>query len=426
MTAMNSMTLALALATSTLAAPFSASRAAPLCASFASSAAPQSASTPAPQDARPAANAPVTELELAAAVLHLPPAELELVLARLPGGAGSERGRLLSAFAWAAAGERSKGAELGRELQTLASLDGSERRALAEALSAAGANTPEPVPGSAAAQSTASKGAAAADAASARVAPVARAMELALRAREAREALAAGKSKLAAEAFSDVISGDLAADWRPDRASLQLWTLNLGKAQAGHRWSPRGDWPSFEIEVRPGEGLQQVRKRAVDSRADLRVCTGLLERCNGVDRFVHPGQKLRVPTESVSIVVDREARWLLYQFGTEVAAAFEVAIGRPDHETTAGRYVVDKLEEKPMWFPEGREPVPFGDPRNPLGTRWIGWVPIEGGKAGLGIHGTNEPATVGSAASDGCVRMHDADIETLYKIVPRGTPVLVR
>lgn len=414
MTAQHSTNLALAVAASILASPFSSSCASPLATAGTSP-------VVAAQEPRAQANAPVSELELAAGVLHLPPAELELLLARLPGGAGSERGRLLSAFAWAAAGERGKAAELGRELQTLASLDASERRALADALSPGSGDE-----ASATARATAAKSEGGAQAASTREAPVARAMQLALRARAAREALAAGKSKLAAEALSDVISGDIAAEWDTDRAALQRWSTDLAKAQAGHRWNPRGDWPSFELEVRAGEGLQQVRKRAVDGRADLKICTGLLERCNGIDRVVRPGQKLRIPTDAVSIVVDLDARWLLYQLGGEVAAAFEVAIGRPDHETTPGRYEVDKLEEKPMWFPEGREPVPFGDPRNPLGTRWIGWNPIEGGKQGLGFHGTNEPETVGSAASDGCVRMHNADVEVLYKLVPRGTPILVR
>lgn len=415
MNAKNSTTLALAVAASILASPYASSCAAP------ASAADTRASA-ALQDGRPAPSGPVSELELAAAVLHRTPADLELVLARLPGGAGSERGRLLGAFAWAAAGERAKAAELGRELQTLASLDGSERRALADAL----ANDGGAEDGAATAGATAAKGASTAQAAGTREAPVAHAMRLALRARAAREALAAGKSKLAAEALSEVLAGDIGAEWSTERAALQRWSADLAKAQANHRWNPRGAWPSIEIEVRAGEGLQQVRKRAVDGRPDLKICTGLIERCNGVDRVVRPGQKLRIPTDPVSIVVDRDARWLLYQFGDEVAAAYEVAIGRPDHETTPGRYEVDKLEEKPMWFPEGREPVPFGDPRNPLGTRWIGWNPIEGGKAGLGFHGTNEPDTVGSAASDGCVRMHNADVEVLYKLVPRGTPILVR
>jgi len=377
------------------------------------------ASVPAQQPPSGAApTASVGELELAAALLHRGPEGLELLLARLPGGAGSARGRLLASFAWGVSGERAKAAELGKGLEKAENLDAAELRWLAAALHAAAPNGALGTPPERVRIAEAS--------ATREAAPVALAMQLALQAGDARAALAAGQFKRAALALSDLIQADLQAAWPNDAGSLRRWSADLARAQAAQRWNPRGDWPSFEVEVRAGEGLQQVRKRAVDARTGLKLCTGLIERCNGIDKVVRVGQKLRIPTDPVSLVVDLDARWLLFLFGDEVAAAYEVAIGRPGFDTTPGRYEVGKLEEMPMWFPEGREPVPYGDPRNPLGTRWIGWVPLEGGKQGLGFHGTNEPDTVGSAASDGCVRLHNAEVEELYRIVPRGTPILVR
>jgi lipoprotein-anchoring transpeptidase ErfK/SrfK len=44
---------------------------------------------------------------------------------------------------------------------------------------------------------------------------------------------------------------------------------------------------------------------------------------------------------------------------------------------------------------------------------------------GYGIHGTDEPATIGTAASHGCVRLRNEDIETLFRIVPIGTVVYI-
>jgi hypothetical protein len=364
---------------------------------------------PVEQAATPARQAP-TEIELAAALLHRSPAEFELELTRVPGGVGSERGRLLSAFAWAVAGERAKAAEIGRGLETLGSLDPVERQGLAAVLGLEGGTTPR----------------AFATLASTAEAPLPRAMRLALLAAEARTSLAAGKSKAAAEALSAVVLGDLEAPWVPDSAVLRRWAADLQLAQGAHRWSSRGDWPGLEVEVRNGEGLQQLRKRAVEGRPDWKICTGLIERCNGIDRVIRPGQKLRLPTDPVTLLVDREARWLLYMLGGEVAAMYEVAVGRDGCETPAGQYEVGKLEEQPMWFPEGRDPVPFGDPHNPLGTRWIGWIPLDGGKQGLGFHGTNQPETIGSAASDGCVRLRNADVEQVYKLVPRGARITIR
>jgi lipoprotein-anchoring transpeptidase ErfK/SrfK len=69
--------------------------------------------------------------------------------------------------------------------------------------------------------------------------------------------------------------------------------------------------------------------------------------------------------------------------------------------------------------------VPFGDPQNPLGTRWLPWL-SGGEKTGFGFHGTNEPDAVGGRVSQGCVRMRNEDVELLYEILPQGSRVVVR
>lgn len=71
----------------------------------------------------------------------------------------------------------------------------------------------------------------------------------------------------------------------------------------------------------------------------------------------------------------------------------------------------------PDWYRRGLEPIPPG-PDNPVGTRWLGL-----GFRGYGIHGTNQPWTIGTAASAGCIRMHNADVEELAELVGVGTPV---
>jgi len=64
--------------------------------------------------------------------------------------------------------------------------------------------------------------------------------------------------------------------------------------------------------------------------------------------------------------------------------------------------------------------VPGGAPDNPLKARWMG---IAGG---VGIHGTAEPWSIGSAASHGCIRMRVSDVVDLYRRVPLGSRVLIR
>ena len=88
-------------------------------------------------------------------------------------------------------------------------------------------------------------------------------------------------------------------------------------------------------------------------------------------------------------------------------------------------YVVTEKVANPTWIPPnspwaaGLEPVPPGA-SNPLGTRWIGTsAPL------IGIHGTPQDWSIGSAASHGCIRMDPKDVIALYPKVPTGTPVYI-
>ena len=55
---------------------------------------------------------------------------------------------------------------------------------------------------------------------------------------------------------------------------------------------------------------------------------------------------------------------------------------------------------------------------NPLGTRWLGLS-----RKGYGIHGTNQPRSIGWRASHGCIRMRNPDIEELFELVRAGDVV---
>jgi lipoprotein-anchoring transpeptidase ErfK/SrfK len=63
--------------------------------------------------------------------------------------------------------------------------------------------------------------------------------------------------------------------------------------------------------------------------------------------------------------------------------------------------------------------VAGGTAENPLRSRWMGVTD------GVGFHGTSDVASLGSAASHGCIRMDVPDIEQLYDQVPVGTPVYI-
>ena len=104
-----------------------------------------------------------------------------------------------------------------------------------------------------------------------------------------------------------------------------------------------------------------------------------------------------------------------------------VATGQAIYPTPRGEWHIVVKYKNPWWYPpiqddwaKGLKPVPPG-PSNPLGTRWMGL-----NAPGVGIHGTDEPASIGYSASHGCIRMQVPDVIDLYPRVSVGSTVLIR
>jgi hypothetical protein len=110
----------------------------------------------------------------------------------------------------------------------------------------------------------------------------------------------------------------------------------------------------------------------------------------------------------------------------ELAETYTVAVGQEGLETPEGTYEIQAMEEEPTWYvPESDwagdlagQVIPPG-PDNPIKARWMAIF------EGAGIHGTEETASLGSAASHGCVRMSIPDVEELYDQVEVGTPIFI-
>ncbi len=122
----------------------------------------------------------------------------------------------------------------------------------------------------------------------------------------------------------------------------------------------------------------------------------------------------------VFLVVDK-GRFLMTVFvrGAPVRQ-FPVGVGRNDSTPTGRFRVVNKLTD-PDWYNQG-ETVLAGDPRNPLGRRWLG---LASGNVSTdyGLHPTKEAGSIGRPASRGCIRLRPEDAETLFRLCPVGTPV---
>ncbi len=345
--------------------------------------------------------------DLAGALLHRRPEAFQAYLDEYHADLNPRRSRLLLSFSLAAAGMAERAVTTAKDLAPGEGVSEAEFSLLQEAVSG---------------RVSAARSASAGRSGSAR-----RAMELALLAREGKERLDARDWGPAARALSRVILEDLTSPWSSDAGFTATWVERLTLAQGSHRWSPTGSWRSVEIEVGPGDNLTLVRKRAIEEVPGLFVCTGLIGRVNRLgERYLQAGEELRVPTDPVSTLVDLDARHLLLLFGDEVAAAWPVTIGAQGQDTPVGEYVVGELIEEPSWFRRGQPMVPYGDPKNELGTRWIGWKRPDGTATNYGFHGTWEPERIGEAASDGCVRLRNLDVEDLFEILPRGTAILVQ
>lgn len=108
--------------------------------------------------------------------------------------------------------------------------------------------------------------------------------------------------------------------------------------------------------------------------------------------------------------------------------AYGVAVGQPAYPTPSGLFHIADKQVDPVWSvpnsPWAGElqgtTVQGGSAANPLKARWMGIA------NGVGIHGTGQNYSIGSAASHGCIRMHVADVKDLYPRVPVGTPVLIQ
>ena len=123
------------------------------------------------------------------------------------------------------------------------------------------------------------------------------------------------------------------------------------------------------------------------------------------------------------IIVNTKKNTLNYYVNYTLVKKFRCATGKastptPQRKTT----IVNKIKNRPLY----KTGIPGGDPRNPLGKRWMG-LNIDGTQGSTyGIHGNNNEKSIGKNVSHGCIRMHNSEVEWLFDQVPLGTVVLIK
>ncbi|MGE8078008.1 L,D-transpeptidase [Peribacillus loiseleuriae] len=122
------------------------------------------------------------------------------------------------------------------------------------------------------------------------------------------------------------------------------------------------------------------------------------------------------------VIVNKATNKVAFIDDNKVQNVYPAGTGRSNELTPEGLFTVKVKAVNPYFR---KKNIPGGDPRNPLGTRWIGFDALGTDGRIYGLHGTNNQASVGRYISNGCVRLRKADIEHLYERVPIGTKVFV-
>jgi L,D-transpeptidase ErfK/SrfK len=159
--------------------------------------------------------------------------------------------------------------------------------------------------------------------------------------------------------------------------------------------------------VKPGETLNQIAR---DYRTPLSAIINANPSVN--PNIIYPGQSIVIPgfpdpnTLPYQIFVSVSNRQLRLLKNGVLQKQYPIAVGRILYNTPIGKFIV--INKAP-------------NPGGPFGTMWMSLS-----KQHYGIHGTNDPSSIGKAVSKGCIRMYNRDVEELARTIPIGTQVVIQ
>jgi lipoprotein-anchoring transpeptidase ErfK/SrfK len=161
------------------------------------------------------------------------------------------------------------------------------------------------------------------------------------------------------------------------------------------------------------------------SRRMTRRLVAVLALAMSVSCLARNSSSQNVPKDSAArrarriVLVSISDRRLAVIEGGNVLAYFPVAVGAAVSPSPTGEFEIVNRVSNPAYYHAGV--VMAASEKNPVGTRWIGL-----NLKGYGIHGTNAPKSIGRAASHGCIRLRNRDVERLYAMLRVGDAVSIR
>lgn len=181
--------------------------------------------------------------------------------------------------------------------------------------------------------------------------------------------------------------------------------------------------PNGRMVARAGTRTDFGGPRVMSVAAQRGAWLGVVatEMPNGRLAWINAGNRaVHLRRVAYSLHANLSGRWLELRKRGHRIRRITVAIGRPGSETPTGRFAVtDKLSGSKYGPYYGCCILALNGHQTKLPPGW------QGGNR-LAIHGTNAPGTIGAAASAGCLRAADADLEVFMRRVPLGTPVFIR
>ncbi|WP_187143757.1 L,D-transpeptidase [Bacillus tuaregi] len=122
------------------------------------------------------------------------------------------------------------------------------------------------------------------------------------------------------------------------------------------------------------------------------------------------------------VIVNKATNELALIHDNRVQTVVKAGTGKTHELTPEGLFTITVKAENPYFR---RKDIPGGSPDNPLGTRWIGFDAKGTDGRIYGVHGTNNSASIGHYVSEGCIRLQNEAIESLYEFIPLGTKILI-
>ncbi|NUP88337.1 MAG: tetratricopeptide repeat protein [Candidatus Sumerlaeia bacterium] len=181
----------------------------------------------------------------------------------------------------------------------------------------------------------------------------------------------------------------------------------------------------FSLTLEGDDELYVIQRGDTLDRLGRRfgVSASLIERVNNLNpRNLQINRRIKIPRRDFRVEIYKDDFTLLVFNGDEFYARYPIRVGREEYMTPLGEFHIEARSVNPAWNDPvtGRNVAP-GAPDNELGTRWMGFREMPS----IGIHGTIQPDTIGTRASNGCIGLRNSDVEELFDLLPRGTEVTI-